>query len=105
LDRVIYLHAQAPSKPPEHAPCNGCGVCCASEPCPLGQVLSGRRQGTCTALLWDDASNRYLCGAMAQPARQLPRGLKWAGPWLSRLARRLIAAGRGCDSSVVAGPG
>ena len=100
MDRVIYLHPQAPSKPPEHAPCNGCGVCCASEPCPLGQVLSRRRHGACAALQWDDGAQRYLCGARAAPRQHLPRGLRWAAPLLARMARRLVAAGRGCDSSV-----
>ena len=104
MDRVIYLHPQAPSKPPEHTPCNGCGVCCASEPCPLGQLLSRRTRGACRALWWDENDHRYLCGALARPAQQLPRGLRWAAPLLSRMARRMIAAGAGFDSSVLAQP-
>ncbi|MCM5681671.1 hypothetical protein M8A51_19265 [Schlegelella sp. S2-27] len=104
MDRVIYLHPQAPSKPPEYAVCNGCGVCCASEPCPLGRVLSRRASGPCRALLWDEGRHRYVCGALARPEQQLPRGLRWAAPWLARAARRMIAAGVGCDSSVLAQP-
>ncbi|RDJ94009.1 hypothetical protein B4Q13_17825 [Lacticaseibacillus rhamnosus] len=28
--QVIRLHPAAPVKPPETAPCNGCGVCCTA---------------------------------------------------------------------------
>ena len=40
---VIYLHPAAPAKPAVGAACNGCGVCCAWQPCPLGMLVSGRR--------------------------------------------------------------
>lgn len=95
---VIHLHAQAPAKPPLGAPCNGCGVCCAVEPCPLGLLASRRRHGRCVALQWSEAGRLYRCGLLAQPAAFLPRALRWAAPLLSRWARRWIAAGQGCDS-------
>lgn len=94
-DRVIYLHLDAPPKPATGAPCNGCGVCCAIEPCPLGMLLSRRRRGACKALQWDAEASRYRCGAMADPATHLPR---LPAAWARRLARRWIAAGSGCDS-------
>ncbi|MCW7540596.1 hypothetical protein OOT46_22485 [Aquabacterium sp. A7-Y] len=102
MHRVIYLQPEAPAKPPEGAPCNGCGICCADEPCPLGQVLSGRRRGACAALLWSDGERRYRCGALSHPRRVLPPALAALAPVLKRVARRLIAAGSGCDSSVEA---
>ena len=37
---VIHLHPSAPPKPAEGAACNGCGVCCAWQPCPLGVLAS-----------------------------------------------------------------
>ena len=49
---VIYLQPEAPPKPALGAACNGCGVCCAWQPCPLGVLVSGRRQGACRALWW-----------------------------------------------------
>lgn len=67
------------------APCNGCGVCCLAEPCPLGVLLSRRRSGACVALQWD--GTRYVCGALAAQAGGI-RG------WL---VRRWISAGSGCD--------
>jgi len=78
----------------------------------LGVVLSRRRRGACGAVQWSETLNLYRCGAIVAPrqvieARLAPRWL-WLAPalaWvLGRLARRWIAAGIGCDSSVEAGP-
>ena len=97
--QVIHLHVAAPDKPPVGQPCNGCGVCCASEPCPLGIVASRRRHGACSALVWMEDKGMYRCGLIEQPAVHLPYLLRWAAPMLARLARRYIAAGVGCDFS------
>lgn len=86
--RVILLHPEAPPKPAPGAACNGCGVCCAAEPCPVGLLASLRRRGACQLLRWD--GERYRCGALLA-----------AGP-LAPLLRRWIAAGAGCDSDLVA---
>jgi hypothetical protein len=93
----IVLHAAAPAKPAGGAPCNGCGVCCALLPCPLSRFLLGHRAGACPALTWRGADERYVCGLAAAPAahlRWLPRVL---APLASRLARRWISVGSGCD--------
>jgi hypothetical protein len=98
--RVILLHLEAPPKPAEGAPCNGCGVCCAAQPCPLGMLLSRRRHGACAALRWDDLQARYLCDALDRPQRWLP----WLpAKWARALALRWIAAARGCDSDLQTG--
>src|SRR3990167_9116863 len=107
--RVIHIQPGAPAKPPEGAPCNGCGVCCLLEPCPLGMLLSGRRRGACLAVQWDVVARRYRCAAVMTPMevvkRVLPHWLHASSPagaaLLSRLAPRWIAAGKGCDSSVL----
>ena len=83
--RVIHIAALAPPKPALGAACNGCGVCCLSEPCPVGMLVSGRRRGPCRALRWQSGAARYRCGLATVP-------------WLGVLTRRWIAAGRGCDS-------
>jgi MinD superfamily P-loop ATPase len=90
--RVIRI-AAAPAKPASGSACNGCGVCCLAEPCPVGIVVSRRRTGACRALRWDGA--RYRCGVLSA-----------AAGWRASLLARWIAAGRGCDSSaeVVAAP-
>ncbi len=95
--RVILLHPDAPPKPATGQPCNGCGPCCAAEPCPLGMLLSRRRRGACAALRWSDDEVTYRCGVLREPRRWLP----WLPEsWARRLARRWIAAGRGCDSEL-----
>ena len=82
----ITIHPQAPLKPAEGQPCNGCGVCCLVEPCPLGMVLSLKTQGACRMLRWHDELGLYRCGALELPV-------------LKYVAKRWIAAGVGCDCS------
>lgn len=87
--RVILLHPDAPPKPAAGAACNGCGVCCAWSPCPLGLLLTRRRGTACRALEWRQGS--YRCGVMTgSRLRWLPRA------WV----RRWIAAGIGCDAAL-----
>jgi hypothetical protein len=97
--RVIFLRAEAPAKPPQGATCNGCGVCCAAAPCPLGMLLSRRRRGRCRALAWHAEQAGYRCGVITSPQRWLP-----ALPqrWARALAHRWIAASQGCDSTLLA---
>lgn len=107
IERVIYIHPAAPSKVAAGAPCNGCGVCCLLEPCPLGMLISRGRNGPCHAVRWEDSLAQYRCGAVMDSqdvlTHILPLGTRWLAPTLApalrRLARRWIAAGIGCDSS------
>lgn len=109
--QVIHIQDAAPPKPPEGSPCNGCGVCCLSAPCPLGMVLSGRRTGACVALRWVAASQVYRCGAISEPQGVLRDWLPGSlhplapgvAPLLAGAARRWVAAGSGCDSSLEVG--
>lgn len=102
---LLLISAQAPAKPAVGAACNGCGVCCLLEPCPLGVVLSGVRRGRCQALRWDARDLIYRCGAITRPrevlAQRLPGWLRWSaaplGAALAVLALRWVAAGKGCD--------
>ena len=99
--RVILLHVDAPPKPAEGASCNGCGLCCATEPCPVGVLVSRKRVGACDALQWSDSDGRYFCGLVSDPTRVMPWLPAPLAPLLSRLARRWIASAAGCDSSLV----
>ncbi len=96
----ILLHLDAPPKPAVGQACNGCGLCCAAEPCPLGMLLSRRRRGACAALQWDEAGAIYRCGVLAEPRRWLPWPRFVPEAWARRLARRWIAAGAGCDAEI-----
>jgi hypothetical protein len=91
---VIQLHPAAPAKPALGQPCNGCGACCALEPCPAGLVLSLKRHGRCRMLSWSNAAQRYRCGLF---------GNGTAPAWWRRLASRWIAAGLGCDADFEVG--
>eukprot|EP01037_Dinobryon_pediforme_P009178 gene9178-9260_t len=98
------VHAP-PAKPVEGAPCNGCGLCCLAEPCPLGVLVSRRRRGACVALRWSDVDQRYWCGMVADPAGVTGLTHPWAVRAMSALARRWIASGVGCDARLdVQGP-
>ena len=110
--RIIQIEPLAPAKPAVGAPCNGCGVCCLAEPCPLGALLTGRRTGACGVLRWSTADGAYRCGALSDPlgvvAPRLPGVLSGLGPVLAGVlpvvANRWIAAGKGCDCSLEVQP-
>lgn len=86
--QTVHLHRQAPAKPAFGQPCNGCGVCCAAEPCPLGMLLSLRRYGPCRLLRWQP-DGKARCSLIP------PEGPRHAG---HRWLLQRIGAGRGCDS-------
>jgi hypothetical protein len=95
--QLIRLHAAAPPKPAFGAPCNGCGACCAAEPCPVSRFLLGHRNGPCPALTWRDGEKHYRCGMVTEPQRHLRWLPEQMGGLASRLCRRWIATGIGCD--------
>jgi hypothetical protein len=99
--QTLWLHRNAPAKPAPGAPCNGCGVCCASEPCPLGMLFSGRRRGRCRMLRFDAAAARYRCGLL-QGDTAAAGWRRWVRQALDGLVRRWIGAGQGCDSTAQA---
>jgi hypothetical protein len=97
---VIHIHAEAPHKPAYGLPCNGCGVCCLDEPCPVGRLVSRRRRGACVALEWSASAKNYRCGMVEHPAEHLPWLPARAMPWVRRLVLRWIAAAKGCDCTL-----
>jgi len=101
--QTILIHAEAPPKPALRDPCNGCGICCVAEPCPLSRLLFWQKKGPCRAIRWDEAYARYVCGMVVAPSEFLP----WLPGLLQSMATRLfsrwIAAGKGCDSDAEPG--
>lgn len=95
--QTVLLHAAAPGKPVPGVSCNGCGICCAAEPCPLSRILLRHRRGSCPALSWSGDEARYFCGLVARPSAHLRWLPRRADKMFGRLARRWIAAGIGCD--------
>jgi len=97
---IIELHRRAPPKPAYGAPCNGCGVCCATTPCPVAMLFLWQFSGRCRALLWQDEASRYACGMALSPDRFasfIPA--RWRSGFARWFASR-IAAGAGCDASI-----
>ena len=98
--RTIRLKVEAPAMPAAGAQCNGCGVCCAWAPCPLGILVSGRRSGRCRALRWDTSLRLYRCGLVQAPGRYWRCLPAFTHPWVARWSRRWISASSGCDASL-----
>ncbi|MDP2805162.1 MAG: hypothetical protein Q8O24_04400 [Gallionellaceae bacterium] len=96
----IELHSLAPSKPPLGQPWNGCGVCCATEPCPVAVIFLLQRSGRCRALVWQDERNRYLCGMVAAPHHYSLFIPKLFSRMMGSVFLRRIASGIGCDSEI-----
>jgi hypothetical protein len=103
---TIPIHPLAPAKAPVGTVCNGCGVCCLFEPCPIGIFLTRKRSGACAAVRWEDSFGQYRCGAVVAPRvvllQALPKGARWLAPVLTPLLKRMglrwISAGSVCDS-------
>lgn len=95
--QAAELHPLAPGKPGYGEPCNGCGLCCAVETCPVARLFLFQFSGKCRAMLWRDKEARYVCGMAVCPDRYvriIPRRLRErAGKFFASR----IAAGTGCD--------
>ncbi len=97
---IVWLQPEASPKPALGSPCNGCGLCCLAEPCPLGMLVSRRRHGACVALRWNEPGRQYRCGLISDPAGVTGWTWPWLLRWVSALARRWVAAGQGCDADL-----
>jgi hypothetical protein len=98
--QIIRLHQQAPNKPEYGTKCNGCGVCCAAEPCPVAHLLLWQFSGACKALQWQETEQRYQCGMVVEPKKYLRKLPKALSPFISRWCAKRIALDIGCDSKV-----
>lgn len=96
---------EAVEKPPQGAPCNRCGWCCASALCHLARSLFTPTRwadqvvpGPCP-VLERDADNRHVCGLTVRPSSYFPLRAKHRGEdTLRQAAQVLIGTGIGCDS-------
>lgn len=67
-------------------------------------LVSLKREGVCRALQWSEADRQYRCGMLVHPTRYV--GLRTLSPdglvnrLIRRYARRMIAAGIGCDADI-----
>jgi hypothetical protein len=95
----IRIYRNAPVKPQLGDPCNGCGICCLAEPCPISQLLFLKKSGQCPAVVWQHQNSRYECGMIITPSQHHRLIPFWADQLLIIIFKRWIAAGKGCDSS------
>ncbi|MFZ6770871.1 hypothetical protein ACO0LM_27775 [Undibacterium sp. Di26W] len=102
---IIWLKADAPMKPAVGQACNGCGVCCAAEPCPVARFFLWQLRDSCRALEWHADVLQYRCGMLRQPSVYLPWLPAIWQTWFARRVRRWIAAGTACDSDALVASG
>ncbi|MFA6015330.1 MAG: hypothetical protein WC742_09710 [Gallionellaceae bacterium] len=98
--QTIELHLLAPPKPALQANCNGCGVCCAAEPCPVAILFLFQVSGRCRALVWQAKNFRYHCGMVIAPAQFSPLIPKKFQAPLGKFFSGRIATGTGCDCAL-----
>lgn len=98
-EQILHLHPAAPEKPAFGQSCNGCGVCCALNTCPVARLRFLQAAGPCPALEWSAPELRYHCGLLVRPSHYFGWLAAGSEALARRLLRRWIAAGQGCDCS------
>ena len=91
-----------PLKPALGSACNGCGMCCAMQPCGIAlEFIPGHpAEGPCLAL--EHEAGRFVCGMIRHPRRYMPDlPNDWADEHLGRMFANALGAGRGCDADDV----
>lgn len=90
-------------KPKIGEPCNGCGLCCLSQPCKNGAYILGLVKnlgddtypGKCPAII-QKHSGEYLCGIILNPNKYI-KNSKYPAKIKSKYFAILIGSGIGCD--------
>lgn len=97
---VEAITAKAPPKPEFGSPCNGCGFCCAAEPCGVArEFVPGAIDGApCPAMEFEHG--RFWCGMVRRPGHYLGLPHDWADEFLGGEVAKVLGAGRGCDADV-----
>ena len=87
------------NKPAYGDPCNGCGLCCLAEPCPIAKEILGQSEGACKALVFDDG--RYWCDLVRGNAHLYVNSLAgkdWAGNIYGKMLLKSGGWSGICDS-------
>lgn len=93
---IVAAPQPARPKPPYKAPCNRCGLCCATQCCWESKLLFKDDAVPCPALEWTPDGSAQ-CGLMVNPARYAPTRTRMKGASaLTRAMKTLQGAGRGC---------
>lgn len=84
----------APTKPLYGQPCNGCGLCCVMQQCPVSAQLFGPKE-LCPAL--EAVGEAYTCGLIASPSRYFDAP-EWGAALVGEAIGMILGAGTGCDA-------
>ena len=86
-----------PVKPSKGAACNGCGYCCAAEPCALAiEYVGAGKEGPCPALEFE--GGRAWCGLVRHASRYMDLPNDWADQNIGEMIAAALGVGRGCDA-------
>lgn len=85
----------APEYPGYGLPCNGCGFCCAAEPCQVARDFAGFTEGPCPAMQFEES--RFVCGMVRNPSRYIDTP-KAADDFIGAMIGEALGVGKGCDS-------
>ena len=85
-------------KPAYGQPCNGCGLCCIAQQCPLSLAIFGKR-GVCPALERGEGKT-LTCGLVRSTGDYVADLPAWGGAALSEAFGLLLGAGVGCDGTM-----
>jgi hypothetical protein len=86
----------APEKPRWGDPCNGCGLCCASETCRIARQFMGAMVAPCPAMEFE--GGRFWCGLVRTPHKYLAETHPWIDDSIRSSFMLVLGVGRGCDS-------
>lgn len=85
----------APEYPGYGSPCNGCGFCCAAEPCQIARDFAGFTEGPCPAMEFE--GERFVCGIVKAPSRYIGTP-EFGDAFLGEMIAKALGIGKGCDS-------
>lgn len=85
-------------KPKRGEACNGCGLCCATEPCRLANEFLDCHTGKCVAL--EIENGRTYCGLVRRPAHYIfgEDVPEKDTAFFSATVAGALGLGMGCDS-------
>lgn len=89
------MSESAPEYPGYGMPCNGCGFCCAAEPCQIAVDYAGAAEGPCPAMQFE--GDRFVCGMVRNPSRYMDVP-PFADEIIGAMFARALGVGKGCDS-------